>query len=117
MAAQKKPTKYDEGLAERIREQLQDRRDVTEKKMFGGICFLVKGKMCCAITQEAFMVRVGTEAYAEALSKPYARVMDFTGRPSRFAVYVDPAGYRTDAQLKAWLERGLALALSKAKRS
>ncbi len=115
MAVKKKATakkKYDEGLAERIRELLSERNDVTEKKMFGGVCFLVGGKMCVAITQEAFMVRVGTAAYEEALARPHARVMDFTGRPSRFAVYVDPPGYRTDAQLRAWLDRGLALALS-----
>ena len=115
MAAKKKATAkgYDEGLAERIREILDDRPDATEKKMFGGVCFLIAGKMCCAVTREAFMVRVGTAAYAEALARPHARVMDFTGRPSRFAVYVDPPGYRTDAQLRAWVARGVALASSK----
>ncbi len=115
IAKQVAKAKYDEGLAERIREQLsEEHRDLTEKKMFGGVCFLLGGKMCCAITQEAFMVRVGTAGYEEALAQPHARVMDFTGKPSRFAVYVDPPGYRTDAQLRRWLARGVALARSKA---
>ena len=101
---------YDEGLAERIRGLLGERSDTVEKKMFGGLCFLVGGRMCCGITREAFMVRVGTEAFDDALAQPHARVMDFTGRASRASVYVDPPGYRTDAQLEKWIARGLALA-------
>ncbi len=115
-----KPAKaagYDEGLAERIRTLLEERSDVVEKKMFGGVCFLVNGRMCCGLTRSAFMVRVGNEALAEALAQPHTRVMDFSGRPSHGAVYVDPPGYQSDAQLQRWLDRGLALVTAPAVRT
>ena len=98
---------YDEKTAERVRRILSRRRDVVEKKMFGGLCFMVNGSMCCGLTNTAFMVRVGPEAYEGALARPHARPMDFTGRPLAGMVYVDPAGYRTDAALAKWVQRGV----------
>jgi TfoX/Sxy family transcriptional regulator of competence genes len=98
---------YDEETALRIRGALCQEPDVIEKRMFGGLCFLVNGHMCCGLTSTAFMVRVGPERYQEALAQPHARPMDFTGRPLAGMVYVDPAGYKTDAALGRWVRRGL----------
>ena len=103
-----RPSAYDEGLAERIRSLLAERNDVVEKKMFGGVCFMVAGRMCCGITREALIVRVGNSAFEAALAQPDTRIFDFTGRPSRGVVYVDPPGYRSEAQLERWLKLGLA---------
>ena len=83
---------YDETLAERIRKALEHRRDVTEKKMFGGLAFLLEGSMFCGIVKDELMVRVGTARYEEALTEPHVRPMDFTGRPARGYVFVAPPG-------------------------
>ena len=74
---------YDEELAERIRAALGDRADVSERKMFGGLSFMLRGNMCCGVDKTNLMVRVGSEAYDEALAQPGARLMDFTGRPMK----------------------------------
>ena len=71
---------FDEGVAQRLREHFQGRDDIAEKKMFGGIAFMHCGNMCCGIVDDILMARVGPDAYAEALAKPYAREMDFTGK-------------------------------------
>jgi TfoX/Sxy family transcriptional regulator of competence genes len=99
---------YDEGLAQRIRELLDDDPRISEKKMFGGVAFLVNGKMGVGIIQDELMVRVGPEAFEDALAQPHARAMDFTGRPMRGFVQVAPAGFEEDAELRAWLVRGIA---------
>ncbi|VGO14929.1 hypothetical protein PDESU_03499 [Pontiella desulfatans] len=96
---------YDEGLAERIREILADVPDVTEKKMFGGLCLLVSGNMCCGIIDDILMARVGPEQYEECLKLPHAREMDFTGRPMKGMVNVDPEGIAEDEDLSAWIDR------------
>ena len=101
---------YDEELATRVRKALAARDDVVEKKMFGGLCFMVNGGMCCGLTKSNFMVRVGSEQYDDALAEPHARPMDFTGRPLKGMVYVAPEGLRTDAALARWVRRGLAFA-------
>jgi TfoX/Sxy family transcriptional regulator of competence genes len=98
---------YDEKLAGRIRAILSERDDVVEKKMFGGLCFMVNGAMCCGLTKSDFMVRVGPDVYDEALSQPHARPMDFTGRPLKGMVYVALAGLRTRAALERWVRRGV----------
>ena len=98
---------FDEALAVRIREALRDRMDVTERKMFGGLAFLVRGHMCCGIVGNDLMVRVGAGDHERALAEPHARPMDFTGRPSRGMVYVGAAGVRTKQALRGWIARGL----------
>ena len=98
---------YDETLARRIRDLLRDRRDLTERKMFGGLAFLVTGRMCCGIIGRDLMVRVGREDYQSALSEKHVRPMDFTGRPLRGMVYVAPAGVRTKRALETWIDRGV----------
>ena len=94
---------YDEGLAERIREVFQDRLDVTEKKMFGGIAWMLSGNMCCGIVDDMLMARVGPEQYHAALKKPFAREMDFTGRAMKGFVYVVAEGIESDEELLDWV--------------
>jgi TfoX/Sxy family transcriptional regulator of competence genes len=103
---------YDEGVAERIRDVLADDPDVTERQMFGGIAFLCAGNMSVGIVGEDLMVRVGKEAFTDALARPFAREMDFTGRPSKGMVYVAPEGIAEDDDLRAWIARGTTYARS-----
>lgn len=98
---------YSEDLADRTRVVLAGETRWDERKMFGGLAFMVAGHMCCGIIGDELMVRVGPEAYDEALAQPGAREMDFTGRPMRGMVYVSAAGVETPEQLAAWVERGL----------
>ncbi len=98
---------FDEGLAERIRDLTSDQPDMTERKMFGGLCFMRSGNMCFGIVGSELMVRVGHDAYAAALVLPNAREMDFTGRSMRGMVYVSEVGLSEDDDLAGWLERGL----------
>ena len=86
---------------------MQDRPGITEKKMFGGLCLLARGHMFVGIVGEALMARVGPAAYEKALRRPHARVMDFTGRPMKGYVFVDPPGYEEDRDLKRWVEESL----------
>ncbi len=101
---------YDEVLATRIREVLRDRDDVEERKMFGGIAFMVAGHMACGVIHDDLMVRVGEEGHDAALAAPHTRVMDFTHRPMRGMVYVSPAGVESDAELAQWVGRAVAYA-------
>lgn len=103
---------YDEGLAERIRDVLMYREDIAEKKMFGGIAFMLGGNMCVGVVNDVLMVRVGADDYEAALAEPHARPMDFTGKPLTGFIYVDPEGFDDDEQLLAWIERGVAFAAS-----
>jgi len=98
---------YDETLAGRIRRIIGNRRDAIEKKMFGGLAFMLDGKMCCGLVGRDLMVRVGSERYEEALAKPHTRPMDFTGRPLTGFVYVAPAGYASDVALRRWIGWGV----------
>jgi TfoX/Sxy family transcriptional regulator of competence genes len=103
---------YDENLAARVRAALANRADVAEKKMFGGLCFMVDGAMCCGLTKTDFMVRVAPDQYDDALAQPHARPMDFTGRPLVGMVYVAPEGLRNAAALAKWVARGVTFVSS-----
>ncbi len=103
---------YDEKLAERIRAVLKRRRGVSEKKMFGGLCFLVNGNMCCGVEKYRLVLRVGPERHSEILRRKNARPMDFTGRPLKGFVYVSRAGFDTKAKLENWIEPALDFARS-----
>lgn len=96
---------YDEGVAQRLREILVERTDVEEKKMFGGLAFMVRGHMCCGVLNDTLMARVGPEQYEDALAQPHAREMDFTGKPLKGFVYVSPAGFESDKDLLRWVQR------------
>ena len=103
---------YDEGLAQRIRERLDDRPGLVERRMFGGLAFLVNGNMAVGVVKGELMVRVGPDAYAATLREPHARPMDFTKRPMKGFVYVSEAGCEEDGDLARWVERGVACAAS-----
>ncbi len=96
---------YDEGVAERIRENFAGADDISEKNMFGGIAFMDRGNMCCGVVADMLMARVGPDAYASALAEPHVREMDFTGKPLKGFVYVDAPGFAEDADLARWLYR------------
>jgi TfoX/Sxy family transcriptional regulator of competence genes len=98
---------YDEKTAERVRRALSGRRDVVERKMMGGLCFMVSGSMCCGVTGSALMVRVGRGAYLRMLAEPHVRPLEFAGRRPTGFVLVDPEGYRTDPALVTWIQRGI----------
>jgi len=96
---------YDEHLADRIRQVLHEKRvGALEKKMFGGIAFMVDNKMCIGVIKENFMARIGPEKHEEALTMEGARIMDFTKRPMKGYVYVCPEGVDTDVQLEMWVQ-------------
>lgn len=99
---------YDETLADRIRRALGPRGEVTEKKMFGGLAFLLDGKMFCGIVKDELMVRVGPKRYAAAIAEPHVRPMDFTGRPMEGYVYVAARGVKTEKGIRGWVEQGAA---------
>ena len=94
---------YDERLAERVRKALRRRRGIAERKMFGGICFLINGNMACGVLDKELMLRLGKPGAAEALRHPHTREMDFTGRPLKSMVYVRREGLRSKVALEKWV--------------
>ncbi len=94
---------YDERLASRVRRLLAAAGDVEERRMFGGIAFMLNGHMCCGVAGDDLMLRLGADQAQQALEEPHVRPMDFTGRPMKGFVYVDPQGSATDAKLRHWL--------------
>ncbi len=94
---------YDERLAERIRGTLGRRKGLAEKKMFGGIAFLLNGNMCCGVHQSELIVRLAPEDTDDALAKPHTKLFDLTGRPMKGWLLVGPAGLKTDVQLGKWV--------------
>lgn len=101
---------YDEGLAERIRAALDGTAEVSERKMFGGLAFMVDNNMACGVLDDELMVRVGPDGYDHALARPGAREMDFTGRPMTGMVMVSGDAIAEDDDLAGWVERGAAFA-------
>jgi TfoX/Sxy family transcriptional regulator of competence genes len=99
---------YDEGTAQRLRDALAGAADVQERKMFGGLCLMVRGHMLCGVTGVDLMVRVGPDGYADALARPHAREMDFTGKALKGFVYVEEAGFAEDKDLEAWMALAMA---------
>lgn len=97
---------YDEGLAERIADCLPGH--ATQKKMFGGICYLDRGNMACGIVDDKLMLRLSKELVAEYRHEPDTADMDFTGRPMPSMMYVLPDAIADDDQLRHWVERAFA---------
>ena len=98
---------YDEQLAERVRAVLAGQSGLTERKMFGGLCFMLAGNMCVGVEHDRLMVRLGQDLYEEALTRPHAAPMDFTGRPMKGFVFVAPDGISTPAALREWVDLGV----------
>lgn len=103
---------FDEALAERVREALAGRADVSERRMFGGIAFMVAGNMAVGIVGDDLMVRLDPEDAERALAEPHVRPMDFTGRPTKNMVFVDAEGTASDQDLAAWVDAGADYASS-----
>jgi hypothetical protein len=100
---------YDESLANRVEQFFAERKiDHESKRMIGGLCFMVNGKMCVGAEKNRLMARIGPDAYDHALTREGCRPMDFTGRPMRGFVFVEPEGFRSKEDLTAWLELALA---------
>ena len=99
---------YEEKTAERVREILSGRRDVEEKKLMGGLCFMVRGHMCCSVSgRGGLMIRVGAEAQDKMLREPHVRPIEMRGRTMTGFVRVAPEGYETESDLRTWLKHGL----------
>ena len=99
---------YDREAAERIRTLLSGRSDVTEQKMFGGLCFMVRGHMCCAVSgRGGLLVRVGPDAPAFAFGEPHAAPMEMRGRIMAEYLRVAPEGYQAATDLKKWVARAV----------
>ena len=101
---------YDSKLADRVRMALESHLGLTERKMFGGIAFMLNGNMCCGVINDDLMVRVGAEGLEDALARPHARPMDFTGRPMKGFVFVGPEGTVGESTVEEWVLRGVAFA-------
>jgi TfoX/Sxy family transcriptional regulator of competence genes len=98
---------FDEGLAQRIRERLAGTGGLSEKQMFGGISFLVDGNMCVGVIGDELIARVGPQATEAALGRPGSRLFDFSGRPMKGWITVDPDALEADEALAAWIDEAL----------
>ena len=103
---------YNEELAARIRISIEGSPGVSERKMFGGMAFMIYGNMCCGVINDDLMVRVGSDSHEASLALPHARPMDFTGRPMKGMVFVGPEGINDDGVLSEWIDRGVTFAQS-----
>ena len=103
---------YDLELATRVWLMLQGKQGVEEKKMFGGVGYMIQGNMACGVNGDELIVRVGPYDYEDALNQSHTREFDFTGRPMKGWVKVTPEGCATDEQLKRWVQKGVEFALS-----
>jgi len=99
---------YNEFLADRIRRSMVSQKaQIEEKKMFGGLTFMLKGKMCCGIVKDELMVRIIENKYDEALKDPHARPMDFTNRPMKGFLFISPEGFDSEEDLERWVGMGV----------
>ena len=101
---------YDEELAQRVRQLLASVDNIHERKMFGGLAFMLNGNMCCGVEKDNLVIRTGPDAYEDALAKPHARVFDMTGRPMRGFVYVEKEGLAGEVALRDWVNTAVAFA-------
>ncbi len=102
---------YDENLADRVRAFLEAEAGFGERKMFGGIAFMLDGHMCCGVVDSDLMLRLGPDGADAALEHPHVRPMDFTGRPMSSMVFVAPEGLQ-GVSLRAWVEQAATFARS-----
>ena len=98
---------YSESLASRVRDALARHRGVVEKKMFGGVCFMVDGNMCAGVWKDSLIARIGEAEAAKAQVRPGVSEFDVTGRPMRHWVLIEPDSIDTDAALREWVELAL----------
>jgi TfoX/Sxy family transcriptional regulator of competence genes len=98
---------FNEVLAERIRQRLARRKNIEEKKMFGGVGFLLNGNMLVGVWKESLIVRLGQDEGDEALKEPHVKEFDITGRAMKGWVLLEPEGVEDDEQLRAWIQRAV----------
>src|SRR5882672_3247988 len=98
---------FDESLAARIRDALARKKNVEEKKMFGGVGFLLNGNMLVGVWKDSLIVRLGPDQAEEALLEPHVKEFDITGRPMKGWVLVEPKGVTDEDQLKGWIQRAV----------
>jgi TfoX N-terminal domain len=103
---------YDEVLAERVKEVISAREGFSERKMFGGIGFMVGGKMACGVSGDALMVRLDPDEAEKALAEEHVRVFDMTGRPMKGWILVGPEATASDEDLAGWVDAGAEFAAS-----
>jgi hypothetical protein len=103
---------YDEGMAQRLRESLTDVSELSEKKMFGGLAFLLAGNLCVGVIGDELVARVGPAAFPDAVARAGARPFDFSGRPMKGWIMVRPEGFEDDDVLGDWVGRSLEFARS-----
>jgi hypothetical protein len=101
---------YDEALAARVLEVLGDNPEISERKMFGGIAFMLSGNMAVGVSGDELMVRIDPDDQAEALTRPAVRPFDMTGRPMKGWILVGAEGIAEDADLEGWVSKGLDFA-------
>lgn len=98
---------YDEKLAARVRKALARRKAVAEIRMFGGLCFTLRGNMCCGVLKDDLVLRVDKGLYPRLVKEPFARPMDFTKREMPGFLFIEPEGWK-GAGLSKWMRRALA---------
>jgi TfoX/Sxy family transcriptional regulator of competence genes len=103
---------YNEDLAKRIRLHLKSTSSLTEKKMFGGIGFLINGNMACGVNKQDLIVRLGEADFEKALKQAHVRIFDMTGKPMKGWILISSGGYSSEKSLRSWLDRGVAFARS-----
>lgn len=103
---------FNEHLAWRVRKRLAAQKGLTEKRMFGGLAFLLNGNMCCGVHQRELIVRLNPAQTDIALAEPHTRIFDLSGRPMRGWILVEPAGLADDPALAKWLRFGTTYAAS-----
>jgi len=97
---------YDEKLAARIRQVLGASRGITETQMFGGLCFLLNGKMICGVLKNDMIAKIGKDNHEKVIALKHVRAFDFTGKPMKGIVYVGPAALRTSKDIAKWVDMG-----------
>lgn len=101
---------YNESLAQVIREKTEGTPGLVEKKMFGGVAFLLYGNMSVGVHKDDLIVRVGPDAHEDSLTKPHTRVFDITGRAMKGWIMVHPDGHGDEEKLTNWIAKGLDFA-------
>lgn len=108
---------YDEKTAERVRKLLSKRRSVVEKKMMGGLCFMVAGGMCCSVSgRGGLLIRIRPNTQEQTLREPHVQPVEMRGRAMTGFVRVAPEGYRTELALTAWVNRGVDAASARSEK-
>jgi TfoX/Sxy family transcriptional regulator of competence genes len=103
---------YDVHLADRIRSILKSAGEFSEKKMFGGLAFMVNGRMCCGVLKTDLVLRLTPEEAAASLRQPHTRPMDFTGKSMKSMIYISAIGTDSDQALATWIESAVKLTRS-----